>query len=510
MTVVEKHIQHFNRLNGNHVRKRTLVSFLNKVKAAALPELKPLEDRLAKGIAQMNGHVVNLVVDEPLKVPAGKKVKRKTFKPKSRGGLRGFDARKIIEFLDGYLLLEKDREKFVARLELIQDQQQSHVLSVKEFNKAKKPLVEKTNDIDSALDLQAEQGAKYIKESVRNFIDLVTIYSENKSDFKKKLYSKGLESFRIKSIDGVKKIKRKKFVPKARGKKKIVKKVKRKKFVPKARGKKISSKKKVVIKKKTKVVETPKPVRANKKLLPPVERKASSQAAKEQPKEHVVKKSANALAGFTTADQAPAKAQDTFRLPGVMGDLLGDLQRYKLEIVLAGETHSGKSEVGKQIADAFISHGDEVAWIDWEQGGLDSRDTTDSIARNLKPENKKKLHVSATVPKTLEAVKSLAKSFKVVVLDSGSSLKQVTNAWIDELREQHPETVWIILMQQNEKGGTRGGAAAEFDSPVVLKTYRPDESDYKKNYAYVFKNRGNKTGMYYLIADKKIVSKEPV
>jgi hypothetical protein len=208
--------------------------------------------------------------------------------------------------------------------------------------------------------------------------------------------------------------------------------------------------------------------------------------------------------GFITADKRPQKMGDTFTLPGVIGSILGNLQRYKLEIVIAGETHSGKSELGKQIADAFISIGDEVCWIDWEQGGLRSDHTYESIERNVKPENRKKLHVSSDVPKNLEAVKALGKKFRVVVIDSGSSLKLVTNSWIDELREEYPETVWIPLMQQNEKGGTKGGTSAEFDSPVVIKTYRPDENDYTKNYAYVFKNRGNKTGQYYLIASKKI------
>jgi hypothetical protein len=213
--------------------------------------------------------------------------------------------------------------------------------------------------------------------------------------------------------------------------------------------------------------------------------------------------------GFVPADKAPAKAQNTFSLPGEVGRLLGKLQRYKLEIIIDGETHSSKSELAKQIADAFASIGDEVGWLDWEQGGLQSRDTLESIRRNIKESNRKKIHVSADVPKTLEAVKSLAGKFPVIVLDSGSSLKMITNTWVDELREQYPDTVWIILFQQNVKGGTRGGTSAEYDAPVVLKTYRPDESDFKKNYAYVFKNRGNDTGKYYLIASKKIVKEEP-
>lgn len=213
--------------------------------------------------------------------------------------------------------------------------------------------------------------------------------------------------------------------------------------------------------------------------------------------------------GFVSADKQPDATVGTFRLPGTIGQLLGELQRYKLEIVIAGETHSSKSELGKQIADAFCSLGDDVAWVDWEQGGLKSKDTRESIARNVKAENLKRFHVSSEVPRNLAAIKSLAKDFKVVALDSGTKLKEMTNAWIDELREQHPNTVWIILMQQNSKGVARGGPAAEFDAPLVLKTYRPDESDYAKNYAYVFKNRGNKTGQYYSISGKKILARSP-
>lgn len=212
-----------------------------------------------------------------------------------------------------------------------------------------------------------------------------------------------------------------------------------------------------------------------------------------------------ALYGFTTADVQPAVMADTFTLPGEVGKLLGELQPYKLEIVIAGETHSSKSELGKQLADAFVSAGFKTGYIDWEQGGLESRDTQAGLERNVSPENRKKLMITDQVPRTLEAVKSLHKMLDVAIIDSGTKLNEVTNEWIDELRNEYPQTIWVILMQQNAKGGTRGGTAAEFDAPVVIKTYRPDESDYKKNYAYVMKNRGNATGLCYNMASKKII-----
>lgn len=238
-------------------------------------------------------------------------------------------------------------------------------------------------------------------------------------------------------------------------------------------------------------------------------RPAAKRAEKDMPTADKTQRSeqkpAADLAGFTTADKVPV-SQPREQLPGEIGAFLQKLQRYKLVIGVVGETHSSKSELGKQIADAFASVGDEVAWLDWEQGGLDSDDTVQSIHRNIKPENRKRIHVTGNLPKTIEAVKGLAKRFKVVALDSGTSLKMHTNAWMDELREQFPHVVWIILHQQNAKGMARGGPSAEFDLPVVIYTYRPDESDYERNYAYLFKSRGNKTGRYYNIAAKKIVS----
>lgn len=247
-----------------------------------------------------------------------------------------------------------------------------------------------------------------------------------------------------------------------------------------------------------KVVER-EPLKREKKLKPV--KVAKQVTAKQVPEKKIeVKKSL----GFISADQTPATPANTFVLPGPMA-MLGQLQRFKLQIVIPGETHSSKSQLGMQIANAFAAMGDEVAWIDWEQGGMDSKDTQLSIQRNTDQANRKRIHVYGNIPRTLEAVKKLASEYKVIALDSGTKLKgQRDNAWIDDLREEHPQVVWIIMMQQNATGGTRGGSAAEFDSPVVLKTYRPDHADFKKNYANVFKNRGNRTGFNYLINLKQL------
>lgn len=209
--------------------------------------------------------------------------------------------------------------------------------------------------------------------------------------------------------------------------------------------------------------------------------------------------------GFVTSDKRPQKNGPTFVLPGAVGQLLGQIQQFRYEIIIAGETHSSKSELGMQIADAFADIGKDVAVADWESGGMESNDTWNRVQRNIKAGNRKKIHVTDEVPRTVQGLKDLAKYFEVILIDSGSKLDEYSNQWVDELRRDCPNTIWIILMQQTTNGTTRGGMSAEFDAPVVLKSYRPDENDYKKNYAYVYKNRGNPTGAKYMIASKKIV-----
>lgn len=266
----------------------------------------------------------------------------------------------------------------------------------------------------------------------------------------------------------------------------------------------------------------PEPKREVKKTVPPVKRKASNEVAKvpsvvkEKPVSSrasipvsTTSKNVKGLAGFTTADKIPEKPADLFTLKGDIGKFLGELQRFRLQIIIDGEKFSSKSELVKQIANAFIDHGFKTALIDYEMGGLISKDTQSGIKRNVSPENRKKLFVSPTdFPTTLEAVKKLALHFDAILIDSGSKLEQVTNVWLDELRTEYPNTIWVVLMQQNSKGGTKGGTAAGYNAPVIIKTFRLDETDQLKNYAKMDKNRGNTMG-WYIIAKKKYVTEDP-
>lgn len=263
----------------------------------------------------------------------------------------------------------------------------------------------------------------------------------------------------------------------------------------------------------------PKPKAPRRKKIKPVDREPIEQkkpfkkVRREKPKHTDPAEPAAAshsIHGFTTADTAPDRPADVFTLGGPIGLFLGEQQRYRLQIVLGGEKSSSKSEMLKQILDAMIDKGFKTALIDYEMGGLASKDTQAGLSRSLKAENRKKLFVSSPdFPATVEAIKGIANKFDVIGIDSGSKLNQVTNSWLDELRVEFPETIWVALMHENSRGTTKGGTAAGYNAPVVIKTYRPDPTNQLRNYAWAEKNRGNQTNRWYIIADKKVVDRDP-
>jgi antirestriction protein ArdC len=215
-----------------------------------------------------------------------------------------------------------------------------------------------------------------------------------------------------------------------------------------------------------------------------------------------------AKAGIQWANEAPAKKPDNvFRLKGEQGKFLGDLQRYKLAINLKGDFHAGKSEYVKQLINDFADINMNILLADLEQGGLASKDTVESINRNITPENRKRVAVTGEA-ESLEDITKWADKFDVIVIDSWQKFGFITNEGFDQLRKDFPNTIFVVIFQQNAEGGTRGGSAADFDAPVALKVHRVDWHTYKNNYVSIEKNRGNRTDLRYMIADKKTIEIE--
>ncbi len=215
------------------------------------------------------------------------------------------------------------------------------------------------------------------------------------------------------------------------------------------------------------------------------------------------------LAGFCAKDPLFKSATNrekpiqTFRLPGEMGKFLEDLQRYRLAILLKGDPHAGKSEFVKQLMDSFITHGFTVALFDLEQGGIYSKDTIQSIDRNISKKNQERLAIAGEAPKGIDTVKAYADKFDVIVIDSFQKLG-IPATRFDELRQEYPNTIWVTIFQQNAVGGTRGGVSSDFDTPIIIKVHKVD-STFENNYAEVLKNRGNSVGSKLNILHRKVL-----
>ena len=211
--------------------------------------------------------------------------------------------------------------------------------------------------------------------------------------------------------------------------------------------------------------------------------------------------------GFVRADnRTEVKSPDTFKLPGQLGKLLQNIQPYKYSIVLTGDPHAGKTEFSMQLVDGFCSIGKTVGAFMLEQGGLESKDTKDAIDRNVSKANQKSLFVTGEAPKGIDTIKECAEKFNVILIDSWQKLG-IPSTKFDDLRHQFPNTIFIVVFQQNGDGGTRGGVSADYDTPVHLKVHKVD-STFTNNYVEAKKNRGNSIGFKYMVKAKKTINAE--
>jgi len=80
MTTVEKHINHFNSLNGKLLRKEIIQKFHAEVKACNDPKLKLVEKKLSDALAKMNGKPVWIKLT-PIALPKPEIKKTKVAKP---------------------------------------------------------------------------------------------------------------------------------------------------------------------------------------------------------------------------------------------------------------------------------------------------------------------------------------------------------------------------------------------------------------------------------------------
>ena len=192
----------------------------------------------------------------------------------------------------------------------------------------------------------------------------------------------------------------------------------------------------------------------------------------------------------------------TFRLPGDLGEFLGDLERFELAMTLEGDQGGGKTRFAYQLADAFAGLGHRVAMFSLEIGRK-----SDLIRRMreayLKPQHIGRIFIADQLPKGLDSIRDAAKHFDVVVLDSWNKVGAPSPEF-DRLRKDFPNTIFIVIFQRTTQKTIRGGTAPLFDAGINIEVVKVDDT-FVSNYATATKNRYGITGLRYNISRQKLI-----
>ena len=216
-------------------------------------------------------------------------------------------------------------------------------------------------------------------------------------------------------------------------------------------------------------------------------------------------KSLNALEklGFISANSVPKEAKDVFVLGGEIGKFLQKQQPHKALILIKGNKHSSKSQLAMQIANAFGEAQIPVAYIDYEQGGIERKDTVDSINRNTTEAGRKYIAIKGYLENPFEELQGFCKVVKVIIADSVTDLK-ITADQLNYLRTKYPKIIWCFISQVKENGAMYGGNKMAHNPTSVI--HCSSHQDPKQRFATLEKNRGNDLTLKYSMLYKKVVN----
>jgi antirestriction protein ArdC len=209
--------------------------------------------------------------------------------------------------------------------------------------------------------------------------------------------------------------------------------------------------------------------------------------------------------GFISANSAPQEAKDIFVLGGEIGKFLQKQQPHKALIIIKGNKHSSKSQLAMQIANAFGEQQTPVAYIDYEQGGIESKDTVDSINRNTSEKGRKYIAIKGYLEKPFQELQDFCKVVKVIIADSVTDLK-ITADQLNELRTNYPKIIWCFISQVKENGAMYGGNKMAHNPTSVI--HCSSHNDPKQRFATLEKNRGNDLSLKYSMFYKKVVNEK--
>lgn len=212
--------------------------------------------------------------------------------------------------------------------------------------------------------------------------------------------------------------------------------------------------------------------------------------------------------GFVCASEIDKQEpKDVFVLPGSLGKFLQKIQPHKALILIKGTKHTSKSQLAMQIANAFGEMGKPVAYIDYEQGGVESKDTVDSVNRNTTAKGREMIAIIGVLENPFRELKEFCKHCSIIIADSVTDLR-ITADQLNDLRNLFPKVIWCFISQVKENGEMYGGNKMAHNPTMIIQCH-PSENPALR-YATLEKNRGNDTSLMYSIFSKKVIKSVPV
>lgn len=210
---------------------------------------------------------------------------------------------------------------------------------------------------------------------------------------------------------------------------------------------------------------------------------------------------------FTRIDAPPAPSlsgitSEVIQLPGDLGKFLGEIERLQYALLLRGDKGAGKTRLTYQLMNLFASQNYSVATFT-----LEIMKESDLVRRMMEAyvdtKNRDNISISSEAPKGIDTVREAAKYFDVVVIDSFGKLN-CAQTELDRLRNDFPNTFFIIVFQSTTAGTARGGSGAEYDAGAVLQVEKGGMAVFEKNrYA-----TNESQGKIYNVFEQKLIEEE--
>lgn len=186
---------------------------------------------------------------------------------------------------------------------------------------------------------------------------------------------------------------------------------------------------------------------------------------------------------------------NTFKLQGQLGSFLGNLDRNKLAFALTGESGAGKSWFSFALTRLFTDAGYTCKYFALEEGiGALLQEKVvqyrlDDSSVKFEGEGK------------LKEVRKAAGQYDLIVVDSFSKLDAKPDDF-EKLRTDFPNTLFIIIFQQTDKGTMRGGSSIKFNSAATINVCFQDG----ERVAVMQKGRYGTMGWVYSIEQQCVIS----